>query len=54
MAVDTAEPLGRELEDFVAAVRDGRAPAVSGRAGREALALATRIVEQMAAMEQQA
>ncbi|MBI4888165.1 MAG: Gfo/Idh/MocA family oxidoreductase [Acidobacteria bacterium] len=39
------EPLRRELEDFVAAVRDRRAPTVTGRDGRAALALATRIAE---------
>jgi predicted dehydrogenase len=39
------EPLRRELADFVAAVREGRSPAVDGRAGRDALALATRIAE---------
>ena len=41
------EPLGRELADFVAAVRDKRQPAVTARAGREALALATQIAETM-------
>ena len=41
------EPLKRELEDFVAAVRDGRAPVVTGEQGRAALALAERIVELM-------
>ena len=41
------EPLKRELEDFVAAVRDGRAPAVTGEQGRSALALAIRIVDLM-------
>ena len=41
------EPLRQELEDFVAAVRDRRAPAVSGEQGRAALALAVRIVELM-------
>jgi predicted dehydrogenase len=39
------EPLRRELVDFIEAVRVGRPPAVSGRAAREALALATRIAE---------
>jgi len=43
------EPLRRELEDFVHAVRDGRAPGVTGAAGREALALATRVAEAMSA-----
>lgn len=46
--VEPAEPLGRELEDFVAAVRDGRPPGVTGADGREALALATRIAAQIA------
>ncbi len=41
------EPLKRELEDFVAAVRDKRAPAVTGDQGRAALALAAEIVERM-------
>lgn len=41
------EPLRRELEDFVDAVRTGRAPGVTGRDGREALALATRVAEKM-------
>jgi predicted dehydrogenase len=47
LAVPADEPLKGELEDFVAAVRDQRAPAVSGEAGRAALALAIRIVELM-------
>jgi predicted dehydrogenase len=46
-AVQGDEPLKAELEDFVAAVRDGRAPAVTGEQGRAALALAVRIVELM-------
>ncbi|MEP6783047.1 MAG: Gfo/Idh/MocA family oxidoreductase [Acidobacteriota bacterium] len=46
-AVQGEEPLKAELEDFVAAVRDGRAPAVPGEQGRAALALAVRIVELM-------
>jgi predicted dehydrogenase len=41
------EPLKRELEDFVAAIRDGRAPLVTGEQGRAALALAERVVERM-------
>jgi predicted dehydrogenase len=41
------EPLQAELEDFVAAVREQRAPAVTGEQGRAALALAVRIVELM-------
>ena len=42
------EPLKRELADFVEAVRLGRAPLVTGVAGRRALALATRVAEAMA------
>jgi predicted dehydrogenase len=41
------EPLRRELEDFVDAVRTARPAGVTGRDGREALALATRIAEKM-------
>jgi predicted dehydrogenase len=48
IAVAADEPLKGELEDFVAAVRERRAPAVSGEEGRAALALAVRIVELMA------
>jgi len=39
------EPLARELIDFVAAVRERRAPLVSGHDGRRALELATRVAE---------
>ncbi len=42
------EPLRRELVDFVDAVRNQREPGVGGRAGRDALELATRIAEKMA------
>ncbi len=48
LAVNGDEPLKRELEDFIGAVRDRRPPAVSGEEGRAALALAVRIVELMA------
>jgi predicted dehydrogenase len=41
------EPLRRELLDFVAAVRERRAPVVDGPAGRRALALATEIASRM-------
>jgi predicted dehydrogenase len=41
------EPLRRELEDFIDAVRTGRKPGVTGRDGRHALALATRVAETM-------
>jgi predicted dehydrogenase len=47
--VENDEPLKRELADFVDAVRTRREPGVSGRAGRDALALATRIAEKMEA-----
>jgi predicted dehydrogenase len=46
-AVSGDEPLKSELEDFVAAVRERRAPTVPGEQGRAALALAIRIVELM-------
>jgi predicted dehydrogenase len=45
--VANEEPLRRELEDFVDAVLTRRAPGVSGRAGRDALALASRVAEKM-------
>jgi predicted dehydrogenase len=41
------EPLRLELADFVGAVREGRAPGVTGEQGRAALALAAAIVERM-------
>ena len=41
------EPLRRELADFVEAAQTGRQPAITGREGRAALALATRVAEQM-------
>ena len=40
--VTADEPLRRELADFIEAVRTGRKPGVTGREGRDALALATR------------
>ena len=48
VSVRADEPLKVELEDFIGAVRDRRPPAVTGEAGRAALALAVRIVELMA------
>jgi len=39
------EPLKIELADFVASIRDRRAPTVDGAAGRAALALATQIAD---------
>jgi predicted dehydrogenase len=47
MDVANDEPLRRELIDFIDAVRDRRPPTVTGRDGRAALALATRIAEQL-------
>jgi predicted dehydrogenase len=46
--VATEEPLRRELADFVEAVRSGRRPGVTGRDGRLALELATRVADTMA------
>jgi predicted dehydrogenase len=45
--VVSEEPLKRELQDFVDSVRHGRAPEVTGDAGRRALELAQKITEQM-------
>jgi predicted dehydrogenase len=45
--VVSEEPLRRELEDFVEAVRSGRQPGVTGRDGRLALELATRVADTM-------
>ena len=45
--VVTDEPLRRELADFIDAVRSRRPPAVTGRSGRAALELATRIAQVM-------
>jgi predicted dehydrogenase len=47
LEVSGEEPLKRELEDFVGAIRDARAPEVTGDQGRAALELAARIVELM-------
>ncbi len=43
--VAATDPLGREIADFAAAVRDGRDPLVTGEIGRDALALAERVRE---------
>ncbi len=48
LPVADEEPLRRELADFVDAARTGRAPGVTGREGREALALAARVAGKMA------
>ena len=47
LPVTREEPLKRELEDFVGAVRDRRPPLVTGDAGRRALALAQAIADKM-------
>ena len=47
LTVPGDEPLKRELEDFVTAVREQRPPGVPGEEGRAALALAVQIVELM-------
>ena len=47
LPVEHAEPLARELADFIGAARDKRPPVVDGAAGRRALELATRIAEKM-------
>jgi predicted dehydrogenase len=41
------EPLAGELNDFIGAVRERRAPAVTGDAGRDALALAERVAAEI-------
>ena len=47
LEVANEEPLKRELADFVAAVRDRRAPGVTGADGLRALQLAQRITDAM-------
>ena len=47
LPVPDDEPLRRELVDFVEAARGRRQPGVTGREGRAALALATRVAECM-------
>ena len=47
LEIERDEPLKRELLDFVAAIRDGRPPLVTGEQGRAALELAERVVERM-------
>ena len=48
--IEKEEPLRREIEDFLAAVREKRAPRVTGEDGRAALALADRIASAMVAV----
>jgi predicted dehydrogenase len=50
IAIEREEPLRREIEDFLGAVRDKRAPRVTGQDGRAALALADRIAGAMIAV----
>jgi predicted dehydrogenase len=52
LPVEKGEPLGRELHDFVEAVRTGRPPKVTGRDGYRALQLATRVAEAIEMNEQ--
>ena len=47
------EPLGRELQDFVDAIREGREPRVTGRDGYRALKLATRVAEAIETSERE-
>jgi predicted dehydrogenase len=47
LPVAREEPLKRELQDFIGAVRDKRRPLVTGEDGRRALALAQQIAERM-------
>jgi predicted dehydrogenase len=47
VAVKNEEPLRRELADFVDAVKEARAPRVTGEAGRRALELAQQIADKM-------
>ena len=51
--VAKGEPLGRELQDFVDAIREGREPRVPGRDGYRALTLATRVAEAIHANERE-
>lgn len=45
IAIEPSDPLTRELSDFVRAVRTRAEPLVTGEVGREALALAERVLE---------
>jgi predicted dehydrogenase len=47
LEITQEEPLKRELTDFVAAVREKRAPGVSGADGLRAIELAQRITDEM-------
>lgn len=50
--IEPAETLRLELEDFLQCVRKGKPPRVTGEHGREALALALRITEQIRYLSQ--
>ena len=50
LEIEKEEPLRREIEDFLDAVRTRRAPRVTGEDGRAALALADRIARAMVAV----
>ena len=43
--IEPGDSLARELADFAGAVRERRDPLVTGEVGRDALALAERVVE---------
>jgi predicted dehydrogenase len=47
LAVESSDPLTSELVDFIASVRGGRAPRVTGQAGLDAIAIAERILLQV-------
>lgn len=51
LALNEGEPLRRELAAFLTHVRDGSTPEVTGEDGRDALALALRILEHMRGAE---
>lgn len=53
LEVANEEPLRRELADFIVAVRDKRAPGVTGADGLRALLLAQRITDAMQAQSQE-
>ncbi len=44
---DAADALALELEDFIASIRQGRSPRVSGQHGRDALAVAELVLEKI-------
>jgi predicted dehydrogenase len=45
--IDKAEPLRIELESFIECVRSRKRPLVSGEEGRDALKVASQIVERL-------